>query len=385
MKTYFACPERAKAQDLTNEIDIVGRSPIVTGLLHCVGGLLAILNEQRQLVALNESFLRHLGIKNPETAMGLRLGEVLHCVHAHDAPAGCGTTRFCSTCGAALALAASLAHEGPAEHTCALQAVRNGKTVELALLARAQTIEIGGGRFILLFIQDITQQQHRASLERTFYHDINNQLCLLVCASELLASEAPSDLANMIRDASLRLSREVEIQRCLSAADAGALAPEQQSVAAHRILDDLQRFFAIHPVAHGKRIRFEDPAADPTLSTDPALLFRVLCNMIINAFEATEPQGEVIVWMTQELGSVTFCVWNGQPIPEDVARRVFQRNFSTKPQAGRGFGTYSMKLFGEKYLNGSVTFSSSPEEGTVFRMSLPCSGNAAAASAGRRT
>jgi sensor histidine kinase regulating citrate/malate metabolism len=64
-------------------------------------------------------------------------------------------------------------------------------------------------------------------------------------------------------------------------------------------------------------------------------------------------------------------VWNHQSIPEDIARRVFQRNFSTKEEAGRGVGTYSMKLLGEQILGGRVRFSTSPEEGTVFSFSLP--------------
>ena len=35
------------------------------------------------------------------------------------------------------------------------------------------------------------------------------------------------------------------------------------------------------------------------------------------------------------------------------------------------FGTYSMKLLGEKYLKGSMDFSTSVENGTEFRFSLP--------------
>jgi sensor histidine kinase regulating citrate/malate metabolism len=53
-------------------------------------------------------------------------------------------------------------------------------------------------------------------------------------------------------------------------------------------------------------------------------------------------------------------------LPE-IANRIFQRNFSTKAQAGRGVGTYSMKLFGEKILGGKVSFTSSREDGTVFK------------------
>mgnify|MGYP006293419399 CR=1 len=38
---------------------------------------------------------------------------------------------------------------------------------------------------------------------------------------------------------------------------------------------------------------------------------------------------------------------------------LFKRSFSTKG-VGRGIGTYSMKLFGEKYLKGKVDFKNSP-------------------------
>lgn len=56
---------------------------------------------------------------------------------------------------------------------------------------------------------------------------------------------------------------------------------------------------------------------------------------------------------------------------EDIRRRVFQRHFSTKAGAGRGYGTYSMKLFGEGYLRGQVWFESTDSLGTVFSLKLP--------------
>lgn len=372
MMTHFASPERAKKEELNAEIELANQSAVVSGLLRCVGGLLAILNEQRQVIALNDSFLKTLGIENAQETLGLRLGEVLHCVHAHEEPSGCGTTPYCVSCGAAIAMVTSLQSEDPEERVCALQATRDGKPEEVALLVRAQTITIAGVRFILVFLQDISQEQQRAALERTFFHDINNQLCLLVCASEMLTDEGPSDLATMIREAIGRLSKEIEVQRYLSNVNTTVFTPSTQMVNAQQFISGLRRFFAEHPAARGKHIRFEEPSSHPTtLQTDSAILFRVLCNMIVNACEATEPDGEVIVWMTRETSSATFCVWNDQPISDEIAPRIFQRNFSTKPQAGRGLGTYSMKLFGERYLGGSVTFTSSEETGTIFQLSLP--------------
>ena len=66
-----------------------------------------------------------------------------------------------------------------------------------------------------------------------------------------------------------------------------------------------------------------------------------------------------------------YCVGELKRKPDAVAKRVFQRNFTTKEGAGRGLGTFSTKLFGEQILKGKVQFTSSPAEGTVFELRLP--------------
>jgi sensor histidine kinase regulating citrate/malate metabolism len=63
-------------------------------------------------------------------------------------------------------------------------------------------------------------------------------------------------------------------------------------------------------------------------------------------------------------------VWNKATMPDEIKLRVFQRHFSTKAGAGRGLGTYSMKIFGEQYLGGDVSFTSTENDGTVFSLTL---------------
>ena len=70
-------------------------------------------------------------------------------------------------------------------------------------------------------------------------------------------------------------------------------------------------------------------------------------------------------------GGVRFTVRNEGVIPPMVQEHIFQRSFSTKAQYGRGLGTYSMKLLGERYLGGKVSFVSNAECGTVFSLELP--------------
>jgi hypothetical protein len=71
--------------------------------------------------------------------------------------------------------------------------------------------------------------------------------------------------------------------------------------------------------------------------------------------------------------ALAFHVHNPGEIPPAVAARIFQRSFTTKAGTGHGLGTYSMKLLGERYLGGKVSFTTGAEAGTVFsiRLSLP--------------
>ena len=58
-------------------------------------------------------------------------------------------------------------------------------------------------------------------------------------------------------------------------------------------------------------------------------------------------------------------------IPESIQSQLFKRSFSTKGDVGRGLGTYSIKLFAERFLHGRISFTSGAEDGTVFMVDLP--------------
>ncbi len=372
MDTYFAPAKRTEEKELVAEIRMVNKNPILSGLLHSIGGLLAILDERRQIIAINDSFLKMLGINNPSEALGLRPGEALKCIHSDEEPGGCGTTKFCSTCGAAIAIVASLKGNKPCERICALTANRRGEEVDIALLVRSQPIEIKETKVLLLFLKDITVEQQRAALERTFFHDINNMLSGLLGASEMLVLENnQSNLVKIIHKSSLRLKNELDIQKCLSQSGTGAYQPLWQKIDAGYVMEELQACFANHSAAKNKKIIFPANAPSVGVKTDMSLLLRILSNMLTNALEASEKNETVKLSVEHKNSFLIFGVWNKSPIPQNIAQRIFQRNFSTKEGAGRGVGTYSMKLFGEQILGGKINFTTSNETGTMFTLSLP--------------
>lgn len=385
METHFAPAERTSEEQLRVEIHSVSDNPVIDGLLGAVGGLLAVLNEKRQILALNEKLLATLGISNPEEVLGLRPGEAIQCIHAHEMPGGCGTSQFCSTCGAAIAIVSSLGENKPVERTCALQVQKGGVPSDLYLRVRSCPISFNDTRLLLLFMQDITRQQQWAALERVFFHDTNNLLSGLICASELMTDakgKEARELTETMQRYVARLAQEIKLQQSFVNDDIQSYQVDIQPISLQSIYQELQKIFTSHPVARNRHLRLENADADFTFKTDTCLLRRVLSNMVINAFEATEPGDEVKLWNQRENGSLQFCVWNKTAIPAAVSKRIFQRNFSTKQEMGRGLGTYSMKLFGEGFLGGKIDFTSSERDGTTFRFNLPMNNQDPSKSAG---
>jgi signal transduction histidine kinase len=374
MKTYFAPAERATRKEMQQDIALTSQSPVIDALLQTASGLLAVLNEHRQVLAVNDAFLRMLGVDNPSRVLGLRPGEAIRCVHADELEGGCGTSEFCSTCGAAIAIVATLASGTPEDRKCVVTIERDGDKVELCLKVRSHLFAIGDRRFILLFLQDISIPERWAALERVFFHDISNLLTGLQGASTLLqpaGGPQNEELVAMIRQLSSRLAGEVAVQRALCKSDLAHVRLAKKPTRVQQIIEEIGGLFTNHPAAKGKTLRLPDKAGNKAVTTDPALLLRVLGNLLTNAFEATEEGGDVRLWVEEEPTAITFYVWNRQAIPANAAKRVFQRYFSTKPEPGRGLGTYATKLIGEQFLGGKVSFMSSESEGTTFRFRLP--------------
>lgn len=372
METNFAPAERTDRQTFANQIENISKSPIMSTLLEATSGLLIVLNEDRQIVGLNETFLASLGIDNPADVLGLRLGETLNCIHATDLPHGCGTTPHCATCGAAIAMMAAINDDNASEKTCALSAEKDGVKLERYLFIKAQPLKVDGSKWILIFAQDITHQHSLATLEHLFFHDINNILTALVGNSEMLARKIPEErCALQIQKAAKRLCAEVNLQRFLSNQKHGDNLLKMSMVSISSINEEVELIVHSHPAAFHKKLEQQWPTEEISLNTDIHLVSRVLGNMLLNALEATADNGTVRLNCRVNDTDISWEVWNDAYIPSEEQLRIFQKHFSTKASMGRGIGTYSMKLLGESYLNGTVSFDSSEKDGTTFRFKQP--------------
>lgn len=367
-------PGRSAGARLETEIEAVSHNPILDGLLEAVHGLVAVINENRQILALNDTMLKTLGVPSLSKVLGLRLGESLHCIHALRAPGGCGTSEYCPSCGAAIAQVVALTQQHSAEQLCALEVPGEDGHSNLFFRVRASPLTLNGQKYVLLFLQDVSQEQRAAILEQTFLHDLRNTSQGITMGTALLAENITNENRTLARDVMLmadRLGREIELQRCLASSSIKNFTFRPTPVSVDALFEELLRSCRHHPAQTGRVLDFAPPQPDHFLSTDLTILHRILYNMVINALEATEPGGIVRITAHRDTIRESFSVWNAGCIPPAIALRIFQRNFSTKGSLGHGLGTYSMKLLGEKLLNGHVSFTTSTGEGTSFTLELP--------------
>ncbi|MEQ8171062.1 MAG: sensor histidine kinase [Candidatus Eremiobacterota bacterium] len=371
IKTYFASPERAPAEDLKKQIDFAINNPIIQVVLESVEGFVIILNEHRQILAGNREILDMLGTEESKKITGMRPGELLNCIHAEEGPGRCGTSRYCNTCGAVISILSCQATSQSVKGECNMVMYKNNRLENIEFQVHVTPVNINDCKFLIFVLQDISSIKRREVLEQVFFHDINNILTGLIGWTQMLKNTDPVKAANKIIELSDYLKQEFNYQYNLYLAEKGELNIKNTCVDTGHIFNRLETLFGNNKFKKNKHIVFHNNTGNISFATETTLIMRVLINMIKNALEATEKDGTVKVYAKKDGEHLVFSVHNKGTIPEDIALNIFKRSFSTKEGKGRGMGTYSMKLFGENYLGGKVTFTSTEKEGTTFSISLP--------------
>jgi signal transduction histidine kinase len=370
IETHYLPAKRSEPGEVTRVAATIARCPAPL-LLDQYPVFTLVLNRNRQIVYANSAAKTLIG-QGMKEELGKRIGEAIGCVHAADAQGGCGTSSFCRLCGAAKTQEAALAGRSYADE-CLIKREIRGKEEQLELLVWTRPFSFEGLDLLLVSAQDISEQRRREVLERVFYHDIANTVNGIYAAVELMEEPVRAkdrEYFDLLKASAYALAEEISSQRSLKEAEAGELALDLELVDARQALEKAVAFFTSYIRGKGLGLAIDPDSDYPGLESDPALLRRVLVNMIKNALEAASPGETVGVRCERRGNEAVFSVRNGLAMSEDTRKRVFMRSFSTKGK-GRGLGTYGMKLLGEGYLKGAVTFVSSEAEGTVFSLSLP--------------
>jgi signal transduction histidine kinase len=367
MRTQFAPAERATPGELTEQAHAVRGHAILEEVLSALPDPVLVLNQNRQIVFANRAVLE-LVRQSEDDVEGMRPGELLGCMHAFETPGGCGTTESCSVCGVVRTIL-DATHGDQVEGEARLT-LRNGDSLDLR--ARAQRIRVGQEPLTVLALSDIADEKRRRALERVFFHDVLNTAGGVKGLAELLngvSEEQRHSIVDMLRGAADQLLSEIEAQRLLAAAESHDYTLSLSVAPVPRVLADAVATQTSMARFREVQVEIDPDAPDTLLETDHTLLGRVLGNLIKNAIEASRKGMTVRVSADATAEGVRFRVFNPTPMPRAVELQMFQRSFSTK-SPDRGLGTYSVKLFTERYLGGRVSFGTT-SAGTTFWVELP--------------
>lgn len=374
ISTYFDTPFRSTVEEIEQSKRQVINQPLLSQMLEGFPNLAVVLDANRQIIAYNKKAESILNPDKSGSIYGQRIGEAIQCIHAFDMPAGCGTSTFCSECGAGKCSKFTEDTLQNCTEECRITVSLNDVESSLDLKVFTSVINIDNKNYVLFSIEDIQDEKRRKILEKIFFHDVLNTASAIYGMSEIIKEtdkvEDINEFKHLLFNSSGQLIKEIEMQRDLINAERGTLNVNIQSISVNEILSKAYELYKSHDLIQGINYTCEFLNSDVDIKTDEALLIRSLGNLIKNALEAVNKKGNVKIYTLQNNGHISFNIKNDFIIPKNIKLQIFQRSFSTKAKTGRGIGTYSVKLLVEQYLGGSVSFISNKVDGTIFSVNL---------------
>jgi two-component system, cell cycle sensor histidine kinase and response regulator CckA len=202
-------------------------------------------------------------------------------------------------------------------------------------------------------------------------HDFNNVLTAMMLRIDALRLERPSDVElsqalGEVMEAGERGARLV--QQLLTFAK--AKTPTPRAVDMSRTLRDMEPMLTT--LTQGKaQLRIEARTSPALINVDPSQLEQVILNLVVNARDASQPQGaDVLVQLTLESEQVCLTVIDqGAGMDAATREQVFEPFFTTK-EHGSGLGLSTVYSIVQQ-AGGTVTVESAEGRGSTFSVRLP--------------
>lgn len=182
------------------------------------------------------------------------------------------------------------------------------------------------------------------------------------------------DIASNLIDENLLKAAELVTSFKKTSAD--ATRTEWRDINLRAYLNTL--IMSLSPIAKRSKCEVKLTCSESlTLFTEPGSLSQIISNIIINAtvhaFKNLELNRQInIVADEQNNNTIILISDNGNGMSDEIKAKIFMPFFTTNRNAGgSGLGLFSAKRMTETILKGNLTFESSPENGTIFRLELP--------------
>jgi len=204
-------------------------------------------------------------------------------------------------------------------------------------------------------------------------HELNTPLTYIMGNLELMEAQ---DLTPSQREMLGSIARGAERIKGLAQSLLAFSRPSQEElvpVAPNEVIERSLELCHYQILKGGVSLQKRLEPGLPRVMGVPNQLEMALINLTVNAIHAMEGKGgRLTVGSSVKAGSVEITVSDqGSGIPAHIQPSIFEPFVTTKPEGkGTGLGLSTVLMVVERH-QGKVDFTTSPGEGTTFRITLP--------------
>ncbi|MCI0580747.1 MAG: ATP-binding protein [Chloroflexi bacterium] len=226
-------------------------------------------------------------------------------------------------------------------------------------------------------------EQIREDLTSMIVHDLRNPLTAIITGLDLLnRADALADpvtrqrLVDNARTAGSRMESLIDDLLAVNRLESGELELDYQTVLVPDLLRERLTGFELQATTQEKRISV-DCLPDLSANLDPALIGRVVDNLVNNALKYTWAGGQICISAQAADGQVYFSVRDdGEGVPDEYKEYIFDK-FAQVPQndehsirKGTGLGLAFCRLVVEAH-GGRIWVEDANGGGSDFKFHLP--------------
>ncbi len=200
-------------------------------------------------------------------------------------------------------------------------------------------------------------EQLKEDVDRIMRHDLKTPLNGIIGLPELVKMEenltkSQVDLLATIEDAGRKMLRMIDLSLDMFKMETGAYLYRPQSVdvlaVLFQIMDQNKRKLLQQKVSCTVKVDGALMSKDQQffLRSEERLLYSLLANLLINAVDASPPDGEVRVDIATG-DPATIAIHNAGAVPVPVRKTFFDKYSTHGKHSGSGLGSYSARLMAE--------------------------------------
>lgn len=278
------------------------------------------------------------------------------------------------------------ANDGTGAFQLATAKRKNGTTFPVEVVT--SPVQMDEGQRFLAIIRDVTERRRVEQMKNEFVstvsHELRTPLTSIAGSLGLLAGGAagalPERAAKLIKIAhgnSERLVRLINDILDIEKIESGKMTFDIRPTPLRHLLEQAIQSNQAYAAEFGVHTKLDDHGAEgATVLADPDRLMQVVINLLSNAAKFSPAGGAVTVAVRRAGKSYRIAVRDqGTGIPEAFKERIFSKfaqadSSDTRAKGGTGLGLSIVKEIVARH-NGTVTFTSEPDEGTEFVVEIP--------------